>query len=130
MLTPTPSACPYGYSTWAGRASVGEVWLESSWAGDVRLLGGAVSRSSCWLLLWASCGVVAAGSVENGGMSWAVVCCEGMARDVEACCWGMVVVGLLLGCCWRCWLLLAVGRMGAAGAVGSVGVSWTVVVGC
>ena len=43
VLTPTPSSYPYGYSTWAGGASVGEAWLEIGWADDgVDLLDGAV----------------------------------------------------------------------------------------
>ena len=42
VLTPTPSAYPWGYSTWAGGASVGEVWLEMGWTDDVDLLEGAV----------------------------------------------------------------------------------------
>ena len=43
---------------------------------------------------------------------------------------GMVEVGLLVGCRWRCWLVWAAGRMGASGAGGGVGVLWAVVGSC
>jgi hypothetical protein len=86
VLIPTPSAYPYGYSTWAGGASVGEVCLKANWADDdVELLVGAVwasgcwvavmlwlsvavSGSMCWLLVWAVCGMVVSGFVDNGGV--------------------------------------------------------------
>ena len=75
--------------------------------------------------------MVASWAVESGGVAWAVVGCRLMAMEgVVVGGWLGMMGGLLVGCCWRCWLVWAAEGVMASRDVGGVGVLLAVVGSC